>query len=323
MNRPKLLPLRTLLAAAALLWSSALCAPAQTASAPQTRSSAAAESAALQAPSERDVADMQDHFLKLLRLSPVLTSVVARDPSLLSDQAYVARNNPELAQFMASHPDIAKNPEFYLFSRLGERGEHREQALERAVWPDLPSSARFQPSQAAEVADKIAMTVILIGLFGAVVLIIRFFVGTHRWNRTFKQQGEIHSRLIDKFSSSQDLAAYMETEVGKRFLSVSPLPLAGEGQPLRMPNTVARVLTPMQVGVVLTLLGIGLLFIRNVGQNSAGPLTVLGVLALMPGIGFILSAGATWIIAQRLGLMPRKSDSEINSSSPSGPANGQ
>ncbi len=100
----------------------------------------------------------------------------------------------------------------------------------------------------------------------------------------------------------------METEVGKRFLSASPIPLATDEQPSRMPNTVARVLTPMQCGVVLTLLGIGLLLLRNAGPNMGTPMTVLGTVILMPGIGFILSAGATWIIAQRLGPMPEKAD---------------
>jgi hypothetical protein len=31
---------------------------------------------------------------------------------------------------------------------------------------------------------------------------------------------------------------------------------------------------------------------------------VLGTVALMPGIGFILSAGLTWVLAARLGMMP-------------------
>ena len=35
-------------------------------------------------------------------------------------------------------------------------------------------------------------------------------------------------------------------------------------------------------------------------------MTVLGTLVLMPGIGFILSAGVTWVLAHRLGLMPEK-----------------
>jgi hypothetical protein len=31
---------------------------------------------------------------------------------------------------------------------------------------------------------------------------------------------------------------------------------------------------------------------------------VLGTVILMPGIGFIISAGITWLLAARLGLMP-------------------
>jgi hypothetical protein len=34
------------------------------------------------------------------------------------------------------------------------------------------------------------------------------------------------------------------------------------------------------------------------------PMLVLGTVALMPGIGFILSAGVTWVLAGRLGLIP-------------------
>jgi hypothetical protein len=52
-------------------------------------------------------------------------------------------------------------------------------------------------------------------------------------------------------------------------------------------------------------------------------MTVLGTVVLMPGIGFILSAGATWIIAQRLGLMPEKAAAHIDVSSPLGPMSGQ
>src|ERR1700685_2258895 len=86
---------------------------------------------AVQVPSERDVADVQTELLHLLRLSPTLTAAVAADPSLLADQQYVARSNPELAQFMASHPDIARNPEFYLFGNLSPSDRHRDQAPQR------------------------------------------------------------------------------------------------------------------------------------------------------------------------------------------------
>jgi hypothetical protein len=123
--------------------------------------------------------------------------------------------------------------------------------------------------------------------------------------------------LIDKFSTNQELAAYMDTEAGKRFLEMSPIapgPLTAQ----HMPNAVARVLTPLQVGLVMTLLGVGLLLLRNAGPDMATPMAVLGTLALMPGIGFILSAGVTWILAQRLGLMPDKPAAQTEAGGPYG-----
>ncbi|MGO8758114.1 MAG: hypothetical protein ACLQG3_08320 [Terracidiphilus sp.] len=262
------------------------------------------------APTEKEIADTQVQLIQLLRLSPTLTSVVARDPSLLADQQYVARNNPELAQFLMSHPDVARNPEFYLFSRVSEGRGSRDQALERAVWPEL--STQYMPSQTHQVMEDITPMIVLPLLFAAIVWMIRLFVENGRWNRTFKQQSEIHARLIDKFSSSQDLAAYMETEAGKRFLTGLPTAPGSEvGQ--HMPNAVARVLTPLQAGIVMTLLGIGLLLLRHAGTDMETPMTVLGTLALMPGIGFILSAAATWVLAHRLGIMPEKPSEQTHS----------
>jgi hypothetical protein len=42
---------------------------------------------------------------------------------------------------------------------------------------------------------------------------------------------------------------------------------------------------------------------------------IFGVVALMPGLGFIISAGVTWVLAARLGLMPTPS-AIANSKSP-------
>jgi hypothetical protein len=282
--------------------------------APQAPARATVASAA-QAPSEADVAETQDELIKILRLSPVLTSVVARDPSLLSDQAYVSRNNPELAQFLLTHPDVARNPEFYLFSHLNQGGGRRDQALERVIWPDFPQ----QPSRGfemGEVMGNLVPIIIVPAFFFAAVWIIRMFVESRRWNRTFKMQTDMQGRLIDKFSSSQELAAYMQSEAGKSLLLASPW---GSEPAPHMPNAVARVLTPLQVGIVLTLLGVGLLFLRHAGVDMEEPMAVLGTLVLTPGLGFILSAAVTWFLAKRLGLLPEKDEAESAQAVPSGP----
>lgn len=271
---------------------------------------------AAQVPSEKDVADVQEQMLHLLRLSPTLTAAVSADPSLLADQPYVARSNPELAQFMASHPDIARNPEFYLFSKLNPSDRRRDKALERVVWPDL-TPPQQQESGAPRVIEKMIPIVIIPTVFLAFVWIIRIFVDGHRWNRAFRQQSEIHGRLIEKLGTSQELVAYMETEAGKRFLMASPIAEGSDfGQ--RMPNTVSRVLTSLSAGIVLALLGIGFLLLRNAGPDTSEPMLITGTLLLMPGLGFILSAGVTWVLARRLGLMPEKEVAQSGAGAPFG-----
>lgn len=288
--------------------------PARAQAAPGTQSAAQAHrQTQQQAPaapvpmSDQDLAATQGQLLQLLRTSPTLTTVVAHDPSLLSDQDYVNRNNPQLGQFLLQHPDVARNPEYYLFTHLEHGRGRRDQVLERAVWPDLVPQDRQPPMG---FPHELVPIVIVPTFFIAMAWIIKLIVESLRWNRAFRQQSEIHSRLIDKFGTGQDLAAYMETEAGKRFLAGAPI---GFGPDIdhRMPNAVARVLTPLQVGVVMVLLGIGFLLLRNAGPDTNTPMLVLGTIVLMPGIGFILSAGITWILARRLGLIPPKSADEI------------
>jgi hypothetical protein len=279
----------------------------------QTRTTAAPTG---QVPSEKDVADVQDQMLHLLRLSPTMTAAVAADPSLLADQQYVARSNPELAQFMTSHPDIARNPEFYLFSKLDPSEGRRDKALQRVVWPDLTPVEHGQ-SQASAVMHDMVPIILFPVFFLAIVWVVRIFVDSRRWNRTFKQQSEIHGRLIEKLGTSQELVAYMETEAGKRFLMNTPNASDLEfGQ--RMPNTVSRVLTSLSTGIVLALVGVGFLLLRNAGTDTPEPMLITGTLLLMPGLGFILSAGVTWVLAQRLGLMPKKEVAQNGAGAPFG-----
>jgi hypothetical protein len=252
--------------------------------------------------SDQELQTTQEQLLQLLRTSPTLTTVVARDPSLLSNQEYVNRNNPQLGQFLVQHPDVARNPEYYLFTNLNFPGGRRSQALERAVWPEM-SGPSYQPNHVRDAIEPIGLFGAFACFLGTLAWLIRQFLENRRWSRVFKQQSDVHTRLIEKFGTTQELASYMETEAGKRFLEAAPIPMALE-QDQRMPNAVARVLNPLQIGVVLVLLGVGFFLLRNVNMEMRIPMLVLGTIALMPGIGFILSAGITWVLAGRLGLIP-------------------
>ena len=288
--------------------------PRATTPAPAPATASASSSAP--APNERDVAATQTELIRLLRLSPTLTTVVSHDPSLLSNTDYVAHNNPQLAAFLAAHPEVARNPEFYLFSHLKHEDGQPDEALERAVWPDVYRS-QGQPTSFERIwSDMVPLIAFAFGLT-AIFVLARMFVENRRWSRIFKLQSDVHGKLIDKFTSNQELAAYMETDAGRKFLEAAPIPIGIE-QGRRMPSAVARVLTPLQAGIVMVLLGIGLLMLRHAGPDMDTPMLFFGTVVLMPGIGFIISAGVSWLLAAKLGLMPADQNAQSRYDSPLG-----
>ena len=251
--------------------------------------------------SEKDLAALQDQLLQALRVSPTLAEVVARDPSLLTNSEYVNRYNPELGRFLQAHPEIARNPDFFLFNNLhGEHGPPSE-ALARKLWPEI-SEGRPSGIDHDLINDGIPFLVFLC-ILGALLWLTHVLLENRRWNRIFKLQTDVHGRLIERFGTSQEVLSYMGSEAGKRFLEATPIAVGFE-QKQPVPSPVARVLTPLQIGVVMTLLGVGLLLLRHSFADGGGALLLIGTVVLMPGLGFIISAGITWVLARHLGLMP-------------------
>jgi len=207
---------------------------------------------------------------------------------------------------------VARNPDYYLFTHLNRDGGGPDEALERATWPEM-YQGRHDRTAWDELLSDVPPTLAVGSFLLAFLWLARLFVDNRRWTRIFNTQNQVHTKLIEKFSSSQELAAYMETEAGRRFLEAAPIPV-NLGTEQRVPNAVARVLTPVQIGVVLVLLGIGFLLLRHAGPDMDTPMLVLGTVILMPGIGFIISAEITWLLASRLGLMPPRHPNDTDPS---------
>lgn len=254
--------------------------------------------------SGKDVSALQDQFLELLRMSPTLAEVLARDPSLLSNQEYVEHSNPTLGSFLKDHPDIAQNPDFYLFNNLHPQNEPPSEALERKLWPQFTSAPPSDLSR--EFINGGLPFLVFVCVLGALLWLTHVLLENRRWNRIFKLQTDVHGKLIERFGTSQEVLTYMGTEAGKRFLEATPIAVGFE-KAEHVPSPVARVLTPLQIGIVMTLLGIGLVSMRGALPDAAAALLLLGVIVLMPGLGFIISAGITWVLVRRLGLMPDQS----------------
>jgi hypothetical protein len=253
-------------------------------------------------PTDEELAATREQVLALLRMSPTLGQVIETDPTILTGQEYVTRVNPQLAQFLTQHPEIARNPDYYLFSNIpGAPGRHVGSLHRRN------GNNNYPPTEAEmhqRFLEQLMPFVVFIVFMAALIWLIRILLENRRWGRVFRLQSEVHAKLIDRFANNQELLHYMETEPGKRFLEAAPIPVAVD-RDQRLPGGIARVLGPLQFGIVLTLLGVGLLMLKYSLPDIADGLLVFGVVALMPGIGFIISAIVTWQISSRLGLMPQ------------------
>ncbi len=119
---------------------------------------------------------------------------------------------------------------------------------------------------------------------------------TIRRYKIAKVQAEVQAKLLDKVGSGQELLAYAQSDAGKQLLeSLKVERVAPHG----------RIIGALQAGIILLLLGGALLMLRHqvsVADNQDG-FTVLGMLSCALGVGFALSAAASYYLSKSFGLL--------------------
>lgn len=244
----------------------------------------------------RDNADAEQTrraFSEVLgKYPPSLGRVLKLDSTLMSNQDYLA-TYPELAAFLSEHPQVAHNPGYFL-----------EQVTVDGGYANDPRWRERQDFHNM-VGNFIAFLVFIV-VTGVLIWLIRLFVDHRRWNRLQKIQTDVHTKLLDRFSSNEDLLAYIQTPAGRRFLESAPIPLHDESRPLGAPFS--RILWSVQAGIVLAIAGIGVLFVSaNFTDEASQFFFVVGTVTLALGGGFIVSAIAAYVLSQRLGLLEKPS----------------
>ena len=222
------------------------------------------------------------------RYPPAVGRVLKLDPSLMNNPAYLAPY-PLLAAFIAQHPEISHNPGYFLESINSPNPYYND-----------PKWRQRQElfSLLAGVAGFVAFLIIT----GILVWFIRMIVTSRRWNKVSKVQYEVHSKLLDRFTSNEDLLAYMQTPAGRRFLESAPIQLPDE--PKSMSAPFSRILWSVQAGIVLVLTGIGLLYVSSTFVDEPAQFfMVIGVITLALGGGFIVSSLAAYVLSRKLGLL--------------------
>ncbi len=231
--------------------------------------------------------EVRDQFMALLRRHPPgLGGVLKLDPALLANEAYLAPY-PSLRTFLAQHPDIARNPAYYLEQVATSYGYSYRSESAR-MWEDIMTG--------------VGIFVIVATMLGTFTWIVRTLIDYRRWHRLSKIQAETHAKLLDRFTANDELIAYVQSPAGSRFLQSAPIALDPGSRQVSAPFN--RILWSVQAGVVLAAAGLGLYYVSNrVDPEIMQPLYTLGVFALFVGAGFVVSALVSYVLSKRMGLM--------------------
>ena len=233
--------------------------------------------------------ETRDQLMEVLRqYPPSLAEVLRLDPSLLTSEPYLA-TYPGLAAFVSRHPEVARNPGYFFGTehvRSWEDYGPRAEAVQ--VWRNV--------IEGAQIFSIFAIVT------GTIIWLVKMLVDHRRWLRQSKIQTDVHNKLLDRFTSNEDLLAYVQTPAGKRFLESAPIPMQDEAPMLSAPFS--RILWSVQAGVVLTVAGFGLLYVSTrFIDEPAQFFMVMGVLSVALGAGFVVSAVAAYALSRKLGLL--------------------
>ena len=118
---------------------------------------------------------------------------------------------------------------------------------------------------------------------------------THRRRVKLAQlQYELQGKLLDKFSTSQELAEYLRGDAGERFL---------QSATVERSEPHARILGSVQVCLVLLTGGAAFLLLEGRIAQADEAFAFLGTLGVALGIGFGLSAGVAYLLSKSWGLI--------------------
>ena len=146
---------------------------------------------------------------------------------------------------------------------------------------------------------------------GLLTWLVRAIIQHRRWLRLSKVQAEVHSKIMDRLTTNEELLAYVQSPAGRRFLESAPI--HADDSP-RQGAPIGPIIWSMMAGIVFAMAGLGFRYSAQWMTNEANQaFTVVGVVILALGAGFILSAVMAYLVSSRLGLFPQRPSPGVSS----------
>ena len=134
-------------------------------------------------------------------------------------------------------------------------------------------------------------------VFGAISFLAWVIVDGIRRKRELQVTSAFHDKLLDRMSNARELAEFMDSPGGSRFIDTIAVERTHPGQ---------RILRAVQVGIVLCSAGIGCRLVSwqqtLLDPEAVEGFTILRILLLSIGVGYLVSAVASFVLQRTLGL---------------------
>jgi len=178
---------------------------------------------------------------------------------------------------------------------------YAQQPAEPSAQSSAPRAVELSASASGNPNTLKAVTVLTAFLGGTAFFyaLIRQAFEHRRWQRSVKVQADLHAKLIEQLTARDSFQDYLESSSGRRLLEAMTTVSPGSHMP------VGRVLWSVQAGVILAAIGAGLWVSRRAIADSEllVAFDVMSTLAIVTGVGFVLSAIVSWVLLRRFGLL--------------------
>lgn len=137
----------------------------------------------------------------------------------------------------------------------------------------------------------------ILSVFGSISFLTWVIVDGFRRKGQLRVMAEFHNKLLDRINNGKELAEFMDSPGGTKFIdSIST----------ERTHPAQRVLRAVQIGIVLCAAGIGCRVVGWQGtvveRDAAEGFVILGILLLSVGIGYLVSAAASFALGRSLGV---------------------
>lgn len=144
--------------------------------------------------------------------------------------------------------------------------------------------------------EELVMLIVMPTMFVVAGWAFKTFLNFFQQRQLTKLHYALQDKLLEKLGSSPEAVQYLHSDAGEKMFALATK---------ERTNPYTRILSALQAGAVLSLLGLGFIVLRYLtpSQDAVEGFSVIGVLGISLGLGFLASSAAAYVFSKNWGLI--------------------